>query len=184
MTHALHTVTVIAGQPLVIELDTASFANSLNGVQIVLAGLADLVGTNYCGPANPNSLGLSARMQAEGSDVAADNDLTISCFDMTPSAFGFFIVSDQAAFVMNPGGSQGNLCIGGSIGRYVGPGEIQSSGASGQFSLVLDLTSTPQPLGPISIQGGSTWHWQAWYRDTVMGLATSNFADGLQIDFQ
>jgi hypothetical protein len=42
-------------------------------------------------------------------------------------------------------GSLGVLCLGGSIGRYVGPGQIQNTGGTGAFCLLLDLTQTPTP---------------------------------------
>ena len=84
----------------------------------------------------------------------------------------------------NPGGSDGNLCLGGSIGRYVGPGQIVNSGATGSFTLPLDLTQTPTPTGLVAIAAGETWNFQAWHRDAVGGFATSNFTDGLAVQFQ
>ncbi|MDG1984154.1 MAG: hypothetical protein P8M11_06290, partial [Planctomycetota bacterium] len=72
----------------------------------------------------------------------------------------------------------------GAIGRYVGPGQIVNSGATGEVTLPLDLTQTPQPTGFVSVQPGETWNFQAWYRDSVGGSATSNFTDGLSITFQ
>ena len=83
-----------------------------------------------------------------------------------------------------PGGSMGNLCLAGSIGRYVGPGQIQQADATGNISLALDLTQVPQPTGFVSVGIGDTWNFQAWYRDAVGGSATSNFTDGLSVTFQ
>ena len=183
-THALHRVSVVAGQPLVIELATFAVNNSFNGVQIVpVDGGNSNLGTNYCGPAVQNASGASARLMGSGNPVAAANDFTLSCVDMPPAVFGLFIVSMQQDFVMNPGGSAGNLCLGGAIGRYIGPGQIQNSGAMGEISLLLDLTSVPQPNSFVSVQSGETWNFQAWFRDTSMGLATSNFSDGLEMTF-
>ena len=82
-----------------------------------------------------------------------------------------------------PGGSQGVLCLGGSIGRYVGPGQIKNTGAIGAFSLALDLTQTPTPIGFVAIAAGETWHFTTWHRDAVGGVATSNFTNGLSIAF-
>ena len=86
--------------------------------------------------------------------------------------------------VAGPGGSQGTLCLGGAIGRYVGPGQIVNSGSTGEITLAIDLTQTPQPTGLVSVQPGETWNFQAWYRDAIGGSATSNFTDGLSITFQ
>jgi hypothetical protein len=36
----------------------------------------------------------------------------------------------------------------------------------------------------VAVNVGDTWNFQAWYRDSDgMGGATSNFTDGLSIDF-
>ena len=85
--------------------------------------------------------------------------------------------------MQNPGGSAGNPCLGGSIGRYVGPGQIKNAGTTGAFSLTLDLTQVPQPTGFVAIAGGETWRFQTWHRDAVGGSTTSNFTNGLEIDF-
>ena len=110
--------------------------------------------------------------------------MTLEASSLPTSAFGFFLVSDTQGFTAMPGGSMGNLCLAGSIGRYVGPGEIQNSGAAGAISLAIDLTSVPQPTGPVAVVAGETWNFQAWTRDSVGGQATSNFTDGLSIVFQ
>ncbi|QDV05362.1 hypothetical protein Poly30_08590 [Planctomycetes bacterium Poly30] len=183
VTHAIHTVTVSAGQPLVIQCDFTVFSDSINGVQVLPAGTVAGLGMNYCGPAVVNSSGQSAAMQAVGSRVAADNDVTLTCVQMPQLAFGFFIVSPLQGFAANPGGSSGNLCVTGTVGRYVGPGQIQNSGVAGQITLVLDLASVPQPNGAVAVQPGQTWNWQTWFRDSSGGMPTSNFSDGLQIDF-
>lgn len=142
------------------------------------------VGMSYCGPANLNSAGLSGTLIATGSTVVSDNALSLTTTNLPAFSFGFSIVSQTQAFIMNPGGSAGNLCVSGSIGRYVGPGQIMNSGAAGEFTLALDLTSVPQPTGPVSVNVGETWNFQSWYRDTVGMMATSNFTDGVSIVFQ
>jgi hypothetical protein len=85
---------------------------------------------------------------------------------------------------MNPGGSTGNLCLGGSIGRYTGPGQVQNSGALGTFSLAIDLTDMPTPTGGVPALVGQTWNFQAWFRDAILGLPTSNFTDALALTFR
>ncbi|MEM1448148.1 MAG: hypothetical protein AAF957_26520 [Planctomycetota bacterium] len=149
----------------------------------VQVGADVTLGDNYC-MANPNSTGATGDISAVGSPVAASNDVTLNASSLPNNAFGFFLTSQTQAFTMNPGGSSGNLCLGGQIGRYVGPGQIQNTGMAGEFSLVLDLTQTPQPTGFVSIQAGETWNFTAWHRDTSGTGATSNFTDGLEITFQ
>ena len=141
------------------------------------------VGTNYCGPAALNSTGASATLSASGSSVVSSNDMVLEAMEIPRNSFGFFITSQMQGFVMNPGGSEGNLCLGGSVGRYVGAGQIQNAGSAGVFSLAIDLTMHPTPGGLVSVAPGETWNFQAWFRDSVGGMATSNFTDGLEVAF-
>lgn len=140
------------------------------------------IGTNYC-TAVPNSTGATGDISATGSAIAASNNLTLVASSLPNNAFGFFLTSTTQGFVANPGGSTGNLCLGGSIGRYVGPGQVLNTGLTGGFSLALDLNQTPTPTGFVAISGGQTWNFTAWHRDAVGGSATSNFTDGLSINF-
>lgn len=141
------------------------------------------IGMNYCA-ANANSTGSIGSISVAGSATASDNDITLTAPDLPTFSWGFFITSQTPGFVANPGGSQGNLCLSGAIGRYVGPGQIKNSGASGSFSLAIDLTATPTPTGFVTIMGGETWNFQCWHRDAVAGMAVSNFTDAVRVDFQ
>ena len=141
------------------------------------------IGTSYCSPAVANSTGSPASMGASGSNSVGSNNLVLEASSMPLNAFGFFLTSATQGLVANPGGSAGTLCLGGAIGRYVGPGQIRNSGATGAFSLAVNLTQHPTPSGPVSVSAGQTWNFQAWYRDAVGGVATSNFTDGYQIAF-
>ncbi len=143
---------------------------------------AGSVGTNYCA-ANVNSTGAAGSIGGIGTAIVSSNNLRLEASSLPSSSFGFFLTSTSQGAVANPGGSQGILCIGGAIGRYVGPGEILNSGSSGTFSLQLDLTRTPTPTGLVSIQAGETWNFTAWHRDAVGGNTTSNFTDGLEVVF-
>ena len=111
------------------------------------------LGINYCA-ANANSTGATGSISATGSDQVGLNNLTLTAGDLPTNSFGFFLTSQTQAQVANPGGSAGNLCLGGAIGRYVGPGQVLNSGATGAFSLALDLTNTPQPTGGVAVQAG------------------------------
>ncbi|MEM9381581.1 MAG: hypothetical protein AAGB93_16620 [Planctomycetota bacterium] len=141
------------------------------------------LGAPYCGPAVPNSTGLPGRIVARGSAIASVNDITLEAIDLPPASFGFFLTSQMQNFIMNPGGSAGNLCLGGAIGRYVGPGQVLNSGATGMISLALDLTQTPTPTGLVPVQSGQTWNFQAWHRDSVGSTATSNFTNAVSVLF-
>jgi hypothetical protein len=141
------------------------------------------LGTAYCTPAVSNSTGSPAEMGAAGSASVSSNNLVLQASAMPNNAFGYFLTSLAQGSVPNAGGSLGTLCLGGAIGRYVGPGQIQNTGAGGAISLGLDLTQHPTPTGFVSVAAGVTWNFQAWYRDSVGGVAVSNFTDGYEIDF-
>ena len=122
-------------------------------------------------------------MGAFGSAQVSVNDLTLTASSLPPNQFGIFAVAPFEGFVPGAGGtSNGNLCLAGTIGRYVGPGLIVNSGASGEFQISIDLTAIPQGAGTVSTSAGQTWSFQAWFRDQV-GLG-SNFTDGISITFQ
>ncbi|MEM8713112.1 MAG: C-type lectin domain-containing protein [Planctomycetota bacterium] len=141
------------------------------------------LGTNYC-MAEVNSTGNPADISAAGSLTVADNDLTLSSTNLPPLSFGFYIVSRLEGFVPNPGGSSGNICLSGAVGRYVGPGQVQNSGSAGQIDLAIDLTQIPQPTGFEAVISGDTWHFQLWHRDsTTGGMPTSNFTNGVRLVF-
>ena len=144
----------------------------------------DLRGTNYCGPAVPNSTGSPATITATGSTDLEANALTLRAASLPPGQFGIFVASQSPGFVPIAPNSEGNLCLGGMIGRFVRPGEIRMSGSSGAYSLDLDLTSIPTPTTFVPVLGGDTWFFQSWFRDvSSTGTATSNFTDGVQVDF-
>ncbi|MEM6674991.1 MAG: hypothetical protein AAF726_19235 [Planctomycetota bacterium] len=139
------------------------------------------VGTNYC-MANANSTGVAASISGSGSASLANNDLVLTTVDMPLNATAYVVCSQTQGFVMNPGGSMGNLCVGGSIGRFVGG--IFDSGMTGSIAANVDWTDVPQPTGNVMAMAGETWNFQTWFRDAVMGSATSNFSDGLSVTVQ
>ena len=142
------------------------------------------LGTVYCAPAVPNATGVPGELHAQGSALVASNDVTLEASALPTSSFGYFLNSRTQGLLPNPGGSVGTLCLAGSIGRYVGPGQIQNSGATGSFALALDLTQTPTPTGFVAVAAGEAWNFQVWYRDTIGGAATSNFTSAVSITFQ
>ena len=77
------------------------------------------VGANYCTPA-PNSTGVAATIAGAGSASVALNNLTLASANLPQNAAAYFLCSRTQGFVQNAGGSAGNLCLGGAIGRRVG----------------------------------------------------------------
>ncbi|QDV09460.1 hypothetical protein Poly30_50180 [Planctomycetes bacterium Poly30] len=169
-----------SGQYLIVEFFSLTAADpTFNGVY--LYDIDATIGDSYCTTV-PNSTGVSGSLIALGSSVVADNDVTLVASDLPNLAFGFFIVSQTQGFAMNPGGSSGNICLAGAVGRAVG-GSILNTGTSGSITAVADLTAIPQPMGTVAVVAGETWNFQAWHRDAVGGMTTSNFTNGLSITF-
>ena len=137
---------------------------------------AEPVGSSYCGPGEFNSTGASGRIHALGSEQVADQDLTLLASDLPAGEFVMFLTSLDLGFVQNPGGSVGNLCLSGQIGRF--RSQIGTADEYGDFRIEVDLAA--MPVSPsVPVQPGETWHFQAWLRDG----STSNFTDGAMVTF-
>ena len=142
------------------------------------------VGAAYCGPANLNSLGLAGQTRVYGAEQRAQNNLTAISSNLPVGTTVLFLVSSGPGFVANPGGSAGNLCLGGQVGRYVGPGQVRRSQADGTASLQLHLSAIPQPMAFQSAMAGDTWRFQSMYRDVVNSARSSNFTDAVAVTLQ
>ena len=80
------------------------------------------------------------------------------------------------------GGSFGDLCLSGTIGRDYAT--TQNSGPFGQLYAPIDLAALPAPTGSVSALAGETWRFQAWFRDSMGGVAGSNFSDAVAVTLQ
>ncbi|MEE2938788.1 MAG: hypothetical protein VX460_00255, partial [Planctomycetota bacterium] len=122
-------------------------------------------------------------LTACGSVAVADNNTTLGVSGLPLNQSVLFVNSPETILVANPGGSQGDLCIGSfAIGRHMN--DIRDSGATGTASLTLDLANVPTNLGRTAVIAGETWYWQAWYRDVDGGGApTSNLSSAVGVTF-
>ncbi|MEZ6015618.1 MAG: hypothetical protein R3F49_10920 [Planctomycetota bacterium] len=166
---------------------------SADGTVVVGRGLdgggtrvqSSILGNTYCRPTVANSTGCGGIVLANGDPRLATGALELTATLLPQNSFGFFLTSQAQDLVLAAGGSQGNLCLGGSIGRLVGPGQVIDSGSSGSFTLEVNLNAIPAPTltGHVAVQPGETWNFQAWHRDTNPTL-TSNFTDAVSVTFQ
>ncbi len=149
--------------------DTQSIVEA--GVDAFFVGAIECgtpIGTNYC----QMGLNLSA-ISATGSTSVAANDVLLRADSVPLNQFGIFYYGDNQIQV--PFG-QGYRCVGGTAGVFrLGP--PVNSGASGVMLWQLDLTDPPLPAG--QILAGSTWNFQAWFRDGTL----FDLSDGLSITF-
>ena len=132
--------------------------------------LTEGLGSVYC-HSTANSTGAEAGLVVTGSDVVADDLLFLTAHRLPQNEFGYFVTSQTQDFVMNPGGAAGNLCLGGSVVRFVQ--QVASSGEAGVISVHANLAYPP-------ILAGETWNFQGWFRDG----GTSNFTEAVSASFQ
>lgn len=136
------------------------------------------IGTSYCGPAENNSTGQPAVLKIHGSEVVALNNTGCCVTQLPVGSLGYFVVSQTQGFIAHPGGSQGNLCLSGSIGR--GNQAVYTANGSGMIFAGTNLQQMPQPNGFVMVQSGQTWNFQFWYRDG----SSSNFSDAVSVTYQ
>ncbi len=128
--------------------------------------------TNYC-IALPNSTGLAAHISGQGSSSISANDLLLRAERLPVNQFGLFFYGQnqvQLAF------GNGYRCVGGQVFRR----HPLLSSSTGILEQPLDY-SDYQPGG--QILPGSTWNFQAWYRDPMGGGASFNLSEGMSISF-
>lgn len=133
-------------------------------------------------PAVPNSTGVIARLEASGSSYLGAGTFPLTAVDVPPGRPGLMICSKTPFFLPNPGGSAGNLCLGGSIGRFVG--QIGVAGLDGTLGITVDPLGLPQGGGFLPAVAGEIWGFQLWYRDSSGTGPTSNFSQTRAIRFQ
>lgn len=150
--------------------------------RVELRSLDDL-GTMPCAPATSNSTGAPGVLDAWGSPYVDQNLVELRASGLPPQMTGYVITSLQPGLVPGPGGSQGTLCLGGAIGRYVAAGQVMNTGAQGAFTLTLDLARTPSPNGFAAALPGETRFFQVWHHD-MNPAATSNFTNSVAVDFR
>ena len=137
--------------------------------------------TNYC-QGNPNSSGQIGDIDAVNVNLPGRSfDLLLT--GLPTNAFGIVITSLTSGFLPNQGGSSGNLCVTGNIGRNVG-GNIFDSSFFGLSFVPVDMDVIPTSTQIVGIQPGETRYFQGWFRDqTGGGIPTSNFTVGLEMIF-
>ncbi|QDV06649.1 hypothetical protein Poly30_21640 [Planctomycetes bacterium Poly30] len=146
------------------------------------------IGTAYCSQPN-TSAGRPGLLCAGGSAAVADAYVILHAARLPTGSFGFFITSLTQGFVAQPGGSRGNLCLGGDIGRFVAPHQIRVANEAGTFALDTrvgdwSVTSIPISTGNYAASAGVTSNFQAWFRDVWNQQPTSNFTNASAITWE
>ncbi|MCB9610107.1 MAG: VCBS repeat-containing protein [Polyangiaceae bacterium] len=135
----------------------------------------------YCSPAVTNTSGNQATIAMTGSFVVADQNFGLVASGLPLGEFGYFLVGQTPGFVPQPGGSFGNFCLGGALGRFNALAQIGNSGAQGMIALTVDLNGLPLSP-PATVLAGDTYCFQAWFRDSL--FVSSSFTDAIAVTFQ
>jgi len=131
-----------------------------------------------------NSTGVPGRLAVTGDLSAAGSPVALTAYDLPSGSTCIFLCARALQWTPTPGGSQGNLCLGGAIGRFQRPGEIGTTSNAGVYGLAFGVATLPQPNGSTAGVAGETWHFQAWHRDVALGAATSNFTEARSVTLQ
>lgn len=121
--------------------------------------------------AAPHGGGRAARLLVGGSDLRSADAVLLDARDLPPAAFGIFVCA-RAGRAPGPGG----LCLSGTIGRFVAPGEVWSADGGGRALLRIGLDRLPLGPGGVSASVGETWHFQGWFRDGASSAFTGSAA--------
>jgi hypothetical protein len=146
----------------------------LQGSIVAQASCSDGVST-FC-YSFPNTSGNTAGLMIAGSTSVSSNDLTLMAGPM-PNQWGIFYYGQG---MVNGGGGavfgEGIRCVGGSTYRM--PPRLASFN---MLVYTMDLTSPPAATGEIT--PGSSWNFQAWFRDPQGGPSGFNLSNAVTIDF-
>lgn len=124
----------------------------------------------------PNSAGAGARIAAAGSSSIADQDFRLLASGLPPQKSALFYYGPSATQL--PFG-EGFRCVAGGFHRL----PLLSADGAGEIHLSLDFLAPPAGAGPGHILPGSTWSFQAWYRDPAAGGAGFNLSDAIAATF-
>ncbi|MFK7930760.1 MAG: hypothetical protein AB8H79_21435 [Myxococcota bacterium] len=132
------------------------------------------LGVNYC-ISVANSTGQAASISGTGSASVLQNDLLLSAGPIPAGQPGLFFYGPETTLV--PFGN-GFRCIGGvPLARLA----VEATNAGGVLQHALD--NTLPPTAASAIQPGSTWYFQAWFRDPAGAGQVFNLSDGLELMF-
>lgn len=161
--------------------------SSNGGVWWARGSAAGSTPITYCAQPGVNSLGVVARLRASysrGPLAAPSTTLRLDAVDLPPGATTLFLTGRGVAALPGAGGALGTLCLGGTLGRFVAPGQVLTANAGGAAGQDVDPLALPSggQLLPVAI--GDVWAFQAWYRDVdAAGNPVSRLTDAVLATF-
>lgn len=131
---------------------------------------------NYCA-STYNSTGAAASMSVSGSFDVTANDLVLHASPAPAGQLGLFLYGAAPNAVLF---GDGLLCVAAGAAGLVRLPAVAVDGG-GVMTSPLDNTVWGAPATQIT--PGSTWYFQAWFRDNAGGGAGFNLSDGLEVTF-
>jgi len=112
-----------------------------------------------------NNTGQGARLAGSGTSSMATDSLVLNGTQMTPGTFAIVFFGAGTASVVPPQ-SNGRLCVVGGGGSGLYRIALEPTGTMGAFTygpgILADIAGM---VPPPPVMAGSTWGFQAWYRD-------------------
>ncbi|MEM9378446.1 MAG: sialidase family protein [Planctomycetota bacterium] len=158
--------------------DTRVYASN-NTSEIFALDLVASTGAPECA-AQPNATGRPASIRTFGSTSIAADEVRVHVDSLPPGTAALLLASRDAGFVAGPGGSFGDLCLGGAIGRF----GVTTALPTAEAFFDVPVGALPTPTGPVAAQPGESWRFQAWFRDNQAGAPGSNFTDAVAVTFE
>lgn len=137
-------------------------------------------GSPYCSSV-PNSTGNGARTFTHGIGIAALGQHAFVTEGLPPGAPVLMLAGQVPGWIGPGGGSMGPFCLLGSVAAF--RDELRWADEGGRVVHDLGLGAIPTPPLPVAVQPGDLWHFQAWYRDELSGVPTSNTSLPLALEF-
>lgn len=174
-----------SGHAGVVAICTSNHSECRDHVVYMEAPIPGSVGANYCGPMTPNSSGVPSSLRATGSRSLLSNDLVLEASDLPPNQFGVLLSSQGRDYQPILAHSPGTLCLGGThaIGIHHRPQDIRHSGSMGTFAIPVDASALPLNGSTYAVQPGDTLYFQVWHRETSASGPTTQFTNGVQVEF-
>jgi len=179
-TSELFTTGIVSGSEYLVQVGAfGTTATGTGTLAITHTGGPATLGSNYC-LAGANSVSnLGARMSASGSLSVFANDLHLSAGPVGPGQPGIFYYGPQQTMSVF---GDGFRCVGGPAGTVVRifPFVLPDSGGNLRYDVDNSLPNHAPQLGV----AGTTWEFQAWYRDPAAGGTSFNLSDGLELSLR
>lgn len=158
------------------DVDVTWQHRAVNGAppyDLVFERVDATVGTNFC-QLSPNTTGLAAQMTVQGSASLFANDLVLGAVNVPAGKPGIFLMG-TTEIVGFPYGD-GFYCVGGMVSNVY---PVVFADASGQLTSAIDNTLPAYA----SLTPGSTYSFQALFRDHAPFGSGLNLSDGMTITF-